>query len=203
MGSGGDEVGRDTDERRHVVEIGHDLWIGRFPVTQSQWESVMVGNPSRIKGGDLPIVNVSFADCLAFAKAVGEMVGENVRLPKEAEWEYACRAGTETAYCWGDNPNGGDMPNRLSPVTSCRQNQWGIFGMHGNVFEWCDDWYSANYGTEANAGMCLDAKRYRVVRGGSWASDLQDCRSAFRGREYPDLESYEIGFRICVTGGYK
>ena len=203
MGSCDDEAGRDTDERRHVVEIGHDFWIGRFPVTQAQWECVMGATTLRIKGGDLPIVNVSFGDCLDFADALGKMVGENVRLPNEAEWEYACRAGTETAYCWGYSPNEGFLPVRLYPVTSCWQNHWGVFGMHGNVFEWCDDWYDVNYGSEANGGKCLDAKRYRIVRGGSWTSSPQDCRSAFRGREEPDSKSYEIGFRICVTNGYK
>ena len=72
--------------------------------------------------------------------------------------------------------------------------------MHGNVFEWCDDWYDADYGIKTNRRTGFDAERYRVVRGGSWASDPQDCRSAFRGREDPDVKSYEIGFRICITG---
>ncbi len=202
MGSADDELGRDTDEQRHVVSIRRDFWIGRFPITQSQWECVMGGNPSRIKGGDLPIVNVSFADCLAFAKTVGEMVGAEIGLPKESEWEYACRAGTETAYCWGDSADGGDMPCCLSPVTSCWRNSWGISGMHGNVFEWCDDWYDANYRLEAVGGECLDVERYRVVRGGSWTSNPQDCRSAFRGREEPMSRSHEIGFRICMTAFY-
>ena len=200
MGSGSGEAGRDTDERRHAVAIEHDFWIGRYPVTQSQWECVMGINPSRIKDGELPIVNVSFGDCQAFANAVGEDVGVNVRLPKETEWEYACRAGTETAYCWGDNPGGGIMPTRLSPVVTCWQNQWGISGMHGNVFEWCDDWYDADYGIKTNRRVGFEVERYRVVRGGSWASDPQDCRSAFREREDADFRSHEVGFRICITG---
>ena len=198
MGSGDDEAGRDSDERRHAVAMGHDFWIGKFPVTQSQWECVMGINPSRIKGGDLPIVNVSFGDCLAFATVVGEMVGENVRLPKEAEWEYACRAGTETAYCWGDSSNGGNMPSCLSLVTSCWRNPWGISGMHGNVFEWCDGWYDADYGMESS-GLCFDAKRYRVVRGGSWKDWPERATSSFRVGVVPYFHAADVGFRPVIA----
>jgi len=197
MGSGVGETGRDADERRHSVEVDHDFWIGRFAVTQTQWECVMGVNPSRIKGGNLPIVNVSFQDCQTFVKTVKEAVGENVRLPTESEWEYACRAGSETAYCWGDSHDGGFIPERLSPVASCWQNEWGIFGMHGNSFEWCDDWYYADYAPRGSEIVCVE--RYRVVRGGSWTSDPQDCRSAFRGFEEPGVRSHDIGLRLCVT----
>jgi formylglycine-generating enzyme required for sulfatase activity len=198
MGSDEGEAGRDSDERLHSVLIEKEFWLGRFPVTQQQWVSVMKSNQSHILGNDLPIVNVSFEDCLAFTRAAGG-VGIEMRLPTEPEWEYACRAGTSTAYSWGNGADGEFDVGHLRLVSQCRMNPWGFFGMHGNVFEWCSDWYDVDYGLGTGEAMRFDAKRYRVVRGGSWASSKEECRSAFRSRELPDFKSHEIGFRVCVA----
>ena len=197
MGSDESEPGRDTDEQRHAVQIGNGFWLGKFPVTQKQWMCVMGRNPSRIVGDDLPVVNVSYDECIAFTKRAEKSAGVGMRLPTEPEWEYACRAGTKTAYAWGDGADGKISGRQLLPVSQCYVNALGFFGMHGNVFEWCCDWYDANYGLQTGAGKRFDSERYKVVRGGSWASEARDCRSAFRSREYPDFKSHEIGFRIC------
>ena len=197
MGSDEREIGRDSDERHHAVLINEEFWLGRFPVTQRQWVSVMGSNPSQILGDDLPIVNASFEECLAFTKIAGKLIGAEMRLPTESEWEYACRAGTRTAYSWGNSADGEFDAGHLRLVSQCRMNPWGFFGMHGNVFEWCSDWYDVDYGLGTGEAMRFNVNRYRVVRGGSWMSSKEDCRSAFRSREVPDFKSHEIGFRIC------
>lgn len=209
MGSPESEDGRDSDEWLHRVDISRPFWIGRFPVTNLQWKSVMGAAPSRFDGDTIPCVNVSWDDCNEFLSRLSQKTGERLRLPLEAEWEYACRAGTTTAYSWGDTLNGdrancnGERPcgaidkgmniGRPVAVGGYTANPWGLYDMHGNVREWCADWYKQDYkGTALTRPSC----RYRVLRGGGWRDDAQDCRSAYRDREDPAVRSHDIGFRI-------
>ena len=213
MGSPESEDGRDSDERLHRVEVSMPFWIGRFPITNLQWKSVMGRVSSRFDGDMLPCVKVSWDDCNEFLFLLSAEAGRQFRLPLEAEWEYACRAGTTTAYSWGDalngdhancngeRPCGGAVPGprigRPVAVGGYPGNSWGLCDMHGNVREWCADWYEQDYKGTLSCLQSTQACRYRVLRGGGWCDDAQDCRSAYRDREEPCVRSNDIGFRIC------
>lgn len=204
MGSEESESGRDTDEPRHSVVVERGFWFGKFPVTRAQWFAVMGGEADGDCGGELPVANVSWHDSAEFCKKLSKITERSFRLPTEVEWEYACRAGTITAYSWGDaldgkqaNCNGehpcgtsesGPWLRCLTSVGIYAPNPWGFCDMHGNVKEWCADWYDPI------------TRRYKILRGGSWADDAQDCRSAFRDREEPGTKAPQIGFRVCCDG---
>ena len=157
MGSQGRRGGAD-ETPQHVVRITRPFLLGRHPVTQRQWRRVMGDNPSRFKGEDLPVDSVSWEDAQAFISRLNALEGHNrCRLPFEAEWEYACRAGTDTAYSFGDDPararlhawfkaNAGE---RTHPVGRLAANPWGLYDMHGNVLEWCADWFDKRYYAES------------------------------------------------------
>lgn len=221
MGSPASEVSRDADETQHQVRVV-GFSIGKNPVTQREYESVMGRNPSNFKGADLPVEQVSWFDAIRYcnARSVKEGLeapytidGDRVtwnqkangyRLPTEAEWEYACRAGTTTTFNTGDTFNAGNgnydgtYSYNKSPTGVYRQtttpggsfppNPWGLYDMHGNVYEWCWDVYDLN-----TAGG-------RVVRGGSWYSAPRYLRSANRAYVPPGVQAYYIGFRVVRNG---
>ena len=209
MGSPGTEEDHEDDETQHGVTLTKGYWLGKYEVTQRQWESVMGYNPSRFKGWNRPVENVSWKDCQRFIDKVDaaarQQFGGGARLPTEAEWEYACRAGTTTAYSWGSALNGdrancdGNYPcgtavkgrNRYetADVGSYSPNDWGVYDMHGNVYEWCSDWYGSYGGV------------YRVLRGGSWNSRARRCRSAHRDGNDPGSRRFYNGFRLCCSAG--
>lgn len=153
MGSPTTEPGRWNDEELHEVELTDDFFIGRTPVTQKVWETVMGNNPAYYKGDDNPIESVSWNDCQEFIKKLNEMypapAGYEWALPTEAQWEYACRAGTQTAFSFGDDASElgkyawyADNSNWTThPVGLLLPNPWGLYDVHGNVWEWCQDWY--------------------------------------------------------------
>ena len=161
MGSPESEAGRDTDERQHEVEIARAFYLSVYPVTQAQWRAVMGSNPGHFKGDTLPVETVSWDDCQEFCKQLGAKTGKlfrkyTFRLPFESEWEYACRAGTTTAYAFGDTLSTAQAnfnSDRTTPVRKYPANPWGLYDMHGNVWEWCQDWYGENYegGAEVEA----------------------------------------------------
>ena len=179
----------------------------------------MGSNPSEFKGDSNPVENVSWNDCQEFVRKVNDAArrqfGGSARLPTEAEWEYACRAGTTTAYCWGNALNGdrancnGNYPcgttakgpyrERTVPLGSYQPNAWGFCDMHGNVWELCQDWcgdYPVNSVTDPQGSASGDT---RVWRGGSWRNGARYCRSAYRCRGYPDNRYYYCGFRLCCS----
>src|SRR5262249_9745907 len=127
------------------------FYLGIYPVTQAQWDAVMASNPSHFKGPDRPVESVPWDDCEAFCRKLTELTGHLCRLPTEAEWEYACRAGTTTAYSFGDKAKLGEhgwyeanSGGQTQPVGKQKPNAWGLYDMHGNVWEWCQDWYAAD-----------------------------------------------------------
>ena len=225
MGSPESERGRDFTESLHEVTIPHGFWLAETPTTQQLWRAVTGENPSTFQGAHIPVHEVSWDDCQAFIGKIQQYspVGMRFKLPSEAHWEYACRAGTNTPFSFGTvcndkycncNPRSsygaglgrrllwelsrGQANRELQSVRSYSSNLWGICDMHGSVFEWCEDWFG-DYplGTSIDP-LCATPKfgSYRVVRGGSWLSWPGDCRSARREKGKPDFHGDAVGFRL-------
>lgn len=198
MGSPKSEEGRGRDEQQHRVTLTQGFWMGKYEVTQRQWESVMRSNPSRVYGADNPVDGVSWDDCQLFVGRINASQKEKVALPTEAQWEYACRAGTEGAYAgriermaW----YGGNSTEGTHPVGEKDPNAWGLFDMHGNVIEWCSDWYGDYEGDATDpAGPTVGEKR--VTRGGAWCNKARFCRSSVRSWYMPSRGIPGLGFRI-------
>ena len=202
----------DDEKPVHEVTITKPFYIGKHEVTQEQWEAAMDGNPSYFKGKTNPVERVSWTDCQGFLKKLKpKLTGLSPGLPTEAEWEYACRAGSTTAYCFGDNDKDlGDYAwynpnsnNRTHPVGKKKPNAWGLYDMHGNLSEWCRDWYDKAYYAESPkedpAGLATGSGR--VLRGGSWRRDAAYCRSASRYDYGPANQGDSSGFRVVLRGG--
>jgi formylglycine-generating enzyme required for sulfatase activity/serine/threonine protein kinase len=194
MGSPQSEPGRDNDETQHRVTISSAYYLQTTEVTQGQWKKVMGSNPSKFKncGDDCPVEQVSWSDVQVFIRKLNSQEGtDKYRLPTEAEWEYACRAGTTTAYSFGDNESDlgdygwyhGNSGNRTHPVGQKRPNPWGLYDVHGNVWEW----------TQTEEGS------RRVFRGGSWPYNAGHCHSAFRYVSVPGVRFNTLGFRLLRT----
>jgi len=221
MGSPESEKDRSSSETQHSVELTRGFWMLETQVTQAMWKSVMGNNPSYFKDSDqLPVEQVSWDDCQEYIKALNGMnlapSGYKFSLPTEAQWEYACRAGTTTAYHFGETLNGdkancsGNYPygtttkgtflEKTSVVGSYPKNAWGLSDMHGNVYEWCEDWYGP-YPSDLvtidpiGASTCS----YRVLRGGSWDDDAWYCRAAYRRFNVPSYRSNFIGLRLSLV----
>ncbi len=204
MGSPESEPGRDRDEGpTRWVDVPR-FAIGKYEVTQGQWQAVMGSNPSRFRacGLDCPIENVSWNDAQEFVVRLSQRTGQSYRLPSEAEWEYAARAGTATAYFWGDRFYSSRVANNGShPVSVGRYppNALGLHDMHGNVWEWVHDaWHESYDGApiDGSAWMAGGDPGMRVLRGGSWLHARWGLRSADRGRNTPDVRSDVVGFRV-------
>lgn len=203
MGSPISEPGRTNNEIEHEVTISKSFFLGKYEVTQAQWESIMDDNPSSEGGAKLPVTDVSFEDCQKFIKKLNEKTSGGFRLPTEAEWEYACRAGTKTRYAVGER-FGKDQANFLDSkigkpvvVGSYKSNAFGFYDMHGNVDEWCNDWYGP-YAKEP----ILNPKgppegKYQVLRGGAFNFDASYQRSAIRNFIRPTDRDHNLGFRIA------
>ncbi len=185
------------------VTLTKPFYMGMFEVTQEQWESVMGNNPSsRTKGAKLPVTNVSWEDCQEFIKKLNTKTNGGYRLPTEAEWEYACRAGTTTAYSFGDilTKNDANVDGFSAKVGGIyNPNAFGLYDMHGNVWEWCGDWY-ADY----SGGAVTDPKgpgtgTRRVLRGGSFSNVVSNARSSLRCIGTPSSRYYSGGFRLART----
>ena len=203
MGSPKTEEGRFEDEPIHPVTLTKGFWLGKYEVTQAQWESVMGENRSRFKGADRPVDNISWDDCRRFVTKVNVVFGGCARMPTEAEWEYACRAGSSAPIsgsghlpdmAWYDGNSG----SQTHAVGKNQANDWGFYDMHGNVLEWCSDWFSK---TE---GLAIDPKGpssgvFRVLRGGCWFFYERDCRSAYRLKRDPGIRNCIFGFRLACS----
>ena len=208
MGSPPDEEGRGTDEGpRHSVRIAEPFYLGKCEVTQTQWKAVMGNTPSDVKGDNLPVTNVSWDDCRQFCRKLSERGGRQIRLPTEAEWEYACRAGTTTAYSFGNSlvrlGDYGGPGKGTYPVGTRKPNPWGLYDVHGNVWEWCADFWHGSYDGAPTNGTARrtspDAPR-RVLRGGSWFNRPVNCRSARRHWYMPDVRYGNLGLRVATNG---
>jgi formylglycine-generating enzyme required for sulfatase activity len=215
MGSPEGEEGRETNETLHRVKITKGYYLGEAEVTQRQWQRVMGTEPSHFKGDDLPVEMVRWEDAVAFCEKLGKREGRRYRLPTEAEWEYACRAGTKTRFCSGDGEedlarvgwydgNSREKNKRTThPVKSKEPNGWSLYDMHGNVREWCADWYTVDLGSAEAvdpAGPAEPVKfgATRVVRGGGWRRTPGFCRSACRYGYGPVNGTDTVGFRVAV-----
>jgi formylglycine-generating enzyme required for sulfatase activity len=204
MGSPETEPERYNNESLHKVILGKGFYMQTTAVTQSQWKAVMGDNPSCFSDCvRCPVESISWNDAQEFIKKLNLIEKTDIyRLPTEAEWEYACRAGTDTAYCFGDNPQeleeyGWYEKNSYgtNPVAQKKPNAWGLYDMHGNVWEWCYDCYC-----DYCSGNVADGS-YRVIRGGAWNRAARDCRSAYRGyRLYNDsYYSLGLGLRLLMS----
>ena len=192
-------------EKDHEVTLTKPFFMGKYEVTQEQWFEIMGVNPSRKKGRMFPVTDVSWNDCQNFIKKLNAKTNGGYRLPTEAEWEYSCRAGTTTAYSYDDNLTKGDANidgDSTKVVGSYKPNAFGLYDMHGNVFEWCNDCY-ANY----PAGAVIDPKgpatgKSRVMRGGSYFWTASIARSSSRNLIFtPTLTNQNdlLGFRLART----
>lgn len=214
MGSPENEAGRFEDETLHEVTITKPFYMQTTPVTQKQWEAVMGNNPSNFKGDDFPVESVSWDDCQQFIQRINQSGDGIYRLPTEAEWEYACRAGTGTSFGIhnghdldssqanfdGNYPYGESKKSlyrgHTTPVKSFAPNACGLYDMHGNVYEWVQDWYGAYPSETVSDPQESDSGKCRVMRGGSWYSDARRCRSAYRHYGSPEDGHLHIGFRL-------
>ena len=198
-------VGHADEHPRRRVRISRPFLLGVHPVTQAQWEAVMGSNPSRFTGdSERPVDSVAWTDCQEFLGKLSGMGIGTFRLPTEAQWEYACRAGTATRYFWGDDAgrmgeyvwyreNSGEQTH---PVGGKHPNPWGLFDMNGNVLEWCSDWY-APYTAGGKTDPTGPAKGTDcVMRGGSWNCGPAYCRPAARGWCAPFCRYEFYGFRL-------
>ena len=195
----------DDEQPVHSVTLKPFL-IGKYPVTQLQWEAVMGSNPSKFKGPNRPVENVSWDEVQSFLR----ILGNGFRLPSEAEWEYAARGGTNTEYSFGDNKSLLDeyawffskSGSGTHPVGEKKPNPFGLFDMHGNVWEWVEDHWHDNYNgapTDGSAWVDADTAAFRVVRGGGWFDFAVSCRSAIRAGGGPGNRRDNLGFRLSRT----
>ncbi|MCU0565643.1 MAG: SUMF1/EgtB/PvdO family nonheme iron enzyme [Oculatellaceae cyanobacterium Prado106] len=207
----------DTDEKpRHEVTIT-SFYMSKFPITQTQYQIVMEQSPSIFKGGNRPVENVSWNDAIAFCEALSKLSDCQITLPSEAQWEYACRAGTETSYYFGETLSTDQANYReddvyvsshkaiyrreTTDVGNFPPNPFDLHDMHGNVWEWCADHWHGNYRgapTDGRAWIESGDSDFRLLRGGSWLDYASQCRSAYRGRNFPDLRNGIIGFRVVL-----
>ncbi|OED43785.1 hypothetical protein AB833_03100 [Chromatiales bacterium (ex Bugula neritina AB1)] len=217
MGSPEEELERESNETQHPVVLTEGFWLADTTCTQQLWKAVTGMNPSRFEGARNPVERVSWGDVQYFIDKINKQHPElRLSLPTEAQWEYACRAGTTGPFSTGAtittgqaNFNGkrsyantekGEYRRKTIPVDALAPNPWGMLQMHGNVFEWCQDWYGKYpegevinpTGTKDGAG--------RVLRGGSWFYGGRGCRSAFRTPLEPVRRSDDVGFRLSQAG---
>ncbi len=214
-----EEEGRKGNETQHEVTISKSYYLGVFEVTQGEYEKVMGNNPSHFKGRQLPVETVSWEDAVSFCKNLSELPEEQAaarvyRLPTEAEWEYAYRAGSKTSYSFGSF---GDSVESLKdyawfdknalfhtyPGGEKKANAWGLYDMHGNVYEWCQDWYVDYLSSAVTDPQGSSGGSSRVLRGGCWLSEAPYCRSAARRMLVPTASYETHGFRVALSPSVK
>jgi formylglycine-generating enzyme required for sulfatase activity len=242
--AGGFRMGSPEDEPERFEREGpqHEVTLGSYfmaltPITQAQWRAVAAwqkverdldSDPSDFKGANRPVEQVSWFDALEFCRRLSQRTGQSYRLPSEAQWEYACRAGSTTAFHCGatltpevtnydsnsiyENGPKGTYREQTIDVASFPANAWGLYDMHGNVLEWClDEWHESYEGAPTDGRAWVDAAegekskesvKAKLLRGGSWFDFPRYCRSAFRYRPLPGLAFYCVGFRVvCLPQG--
>lgn len=204
MGSPDTERGRQADENLHEVTISQSFRMSTKEVTQAQWLKVMPNNRSNFPGENLPVEKVSWREAVAFCEKLSELEGHKYRLPTEAEWEYACRAGAEGPFSGRESLDSLGWYQRNSGRRSHElglkiPNAWGLYDMHGNVSEWCLDYFHAEYPEDAVTDPVGPAEgSSRVIRGGSWGYFDKACRSGARSSAPESYQLRQTGFRIVV-----
>ena len=197
----------ENDERpQHDVSI-QSFYMGKYPITQEQYQKIMGGNPPEFKISKNPVERVSWDDAIDFCNALSRIIGRRYFLPSEAEWEYACRAGTNTPYYFGETitnrqANFGGNVGQTTSVGQYQPNAFGLYDMHGNVWEWCQDNLHENYQGAPNDGIAWISGKsdIKVRRGGSWSLNPSGCRSAYRLNPTRDSRNDRFGFRVvCVA----
>ena len=211
----GSEDGDSDEKPVHQVTLTRPFLLGVYEVTQEQYERVMGVNPSDFLGSDNPVDRVSWEDAVEFCQKLSALpqekrAGHVYRLPTEAEWEYAFRAGTTTKYSFGDDESqlgeyawfGDNAGKKTHPVGEKKPNAWGLYDMHGNVWEWCQDWYGGYPSVAVTDPTGASTGSLRVFRGGGWHGPAEFCRSAARNGLSPSYRSHNDGFRVtCVPSG--
>ncbi|MBD2270162.1 SUMF1/EgtB/PvdO family nonheme iron enzyme [Anabaena sp. FACHB-1391] len=217
MGSPENEKGRsDNESPQHQVNVP-SFFIGKYPLTQAQYQAIMGNNPACFTGNNRPVECVTWDDAVAFCQKLSQKTGKNYKLPSEAQWEYACRAGTTTPFYFGEsitsdlvNYDGeyayaaapkGKYRGQTTDVGTFPPNAFGLYDMHGNVWEWCEDDWQENYiNAPVNGSALISRSDYKLLRGGSWYYDPDYCRSAFRGNSILGDLSSAVGFRVVCSG---
>ncbi|MTJ16081.1 MULTISPECIES: bifunctional serine/threonine-protein kinase/formylglycine-generating enzyme family protein [unclassified Dolichospermum] len=218
MGSPTYETGRlyYYESPQHQVNVP-SFFIGKYSVTQAQYQAIMGNNPAYFKGNNRPAEFVSWDDAVVFCQKLSQKTGKNYKLPSEAQWEYACRAGTTTPFYFGEsitpdlvNYNGefaytaapkGQYREQTTDVGTFPPNAFGLYDMHGNVCEWCEDNWQENYiNAPINGSAFINLSNVKLLRGGSWFSNSERCRSAYRGYNILDHNDDGIGFRVVCSG---
>jgi formylglycine-generating enzyme required for sulfatase activity len=214
----GDNNGYADEKPVHEVNVSAFL-MGKYPVTQKQWEAVsklpqasigLQTRPSHFYGDNRPVEQISWHEAVEFCKRLEKKTNRQFRLPSEVEWEYTCRAGSTTSYCFGSNDSqlgnyawlSTNSGSETHPVGQKSPNNWGLYDMHGNVWEWCaDHWHSDYQGapSDSKAWLSSDNSSSRLLRGGSWNDSSGSCRSANRGNNYPDYRFSNYGFRLACS----
>ena len=193
----------------HQVTL-QPFYLGKYQVTQAQWKAVMSSNPSKFKGDDLPVEKVSWDDAQEFCNKLSEMTGRQYRLPSEAEWEYAARAGSTGDFCFGDNENLLDKyawydknsDSKTHPVGQKKPNAWGLYDVHGNVWEWCEDvWHDSYKGAPVDGSAWVSGGNQdrRLLRGGAWFYGSDRARAVSRYDYSPGSRDDDSGFRLVVA----
>jgi formylglycine-generating enzyme required for sulfatase activity len=206
MGSSSSEEGHSIGENQVEVMLTQPFWLAKTEVTQAQYKAVMGSNPSNFKGDNLPVENVSWNEAQAFIDKLNEKQilpqGWKFALPTEAQWEYACRAGEKGPYSGGSldevgwhDDNSGSKPHE---VAQKKPNLWGLYDMHGNVYEWCGDWYVGTLTGGADPAGSASGS-FKVYRSGSWDGSSSKCRAAYRDGEYPSNSHNNMGFRPALV----
>jgi formylglycine-generating enzyme required for sulfatase activity len=218
MGSPESEEGRGKYETQHEVTISKDYYLGVYEVTQAQYEKMMGTNPSYFQGSKIvgsssnyPVEQVSWEDAVEFCKKLSELpeekkAGRVYRLPTEAEWEYACRSGSKSAYSFGESSKSlgdyawfdGNSNGQTHPAGENKANAWSLYDMHGNVWEWCSDWYGDYPNGAVSDPVGPPGGSLRVFRGSGWFIEAARCRSALRYGSAPDNRFNFIGFRVAL-----
>lgn len=208
MGSPKSEEGRYDDEGPQTqVTLTEGFWMAEAQTTQAQWKAIMGNNPSHLKGDNLPVEKISWNDAIEFCKKLSSKTGQRIGLPTEAQWEYACRAETTTRFSYGDGDSqlgdyawfSSNSNSQTHPVKQKPPNPWGLYDMHGNVWEWCADWFGAYPGGSITDFSGSKSGSVRVCRGGSWFVGPRDLRSAVRLRLAPAGAYYGLGFRVAAV----
>ncbi len=225
----GSEIeGEENEKPQHSVTVP-SFFMSQYQVTQAQWKAVfglekiernLIADPSRFKGNNRPVEAVSWEDATEFCKRLSQQTGRSYRLPTEAEWEYACRAGTTTPFCFGETiapklanydatqaygsgPKGKPQ-NQTTDVGDFPANSFGLYDMHGNVWEWCLDGWAENYYDTPTDGSAWESEGsfIKLLRGGSWNDAPDHCRSAYRRQERKTTKDLNIGFRVVCDSSW-